>query len=245
MHVIFQHAIRYEWIERNPISAVRQSGKRETTPDILDVEELVLLLDELPVRERIAVFLDFATGARRGELQGVKWEDINFELAVLQIKRSIVKQHIGKPKTEASEKPTPLSPSLIQDLLVWRRETPYAKDSDYVFASPFKKGKQPYWMARIMQHNIKPVAAKLGIKKNISWHTLRRTYASLLQSHNEDPKVVQELLRHASIRVTMDVYAQAITEKKRRAQNNVVEMVAAKKRIVGRCLSRSQNDQKI
>lgn len=231
MHVIFEHAIRFEWTDTNPITSVRQSGKREGTPDILEVEELVALLNALELRERVAVFLDFGIGARRGELQGLKWSDFDFEKAVLRLQRSIVLQHVGKLKTEASEKPIPLSPSLIGDLQIWRQETPYAKDSDYVFASPFKKGTQPYWMSQIMQHIIKPVAAKIGIKKRISWHTLRRTYASLLQDHNEDPKVVQELLRHANFSITMNIYTQAMTGKKRRAQSNVVEMVAGKRRI--------------
>jgi integrase len=227
MHVIYQHAIRYEWVERNPISLVRQGGKREHVPDILEVDELAALLNALELRERIAVFVDFGTGARRGELQGFKWGDIDFAKAILYPKRSIVKQHVGKLKTEASDKPMPLSPLLIRDLLQWRQETPYANDADYVFASSVKKGKQPLWMAVMMRDHIQPIATKVVTGKHVTWHTLRRTYATLLQAHNDDPKVVQELLRHASAKVSMDVYAQAVTEKKRNAQTKVVELVAA------------------
>ena len=57
-----------------------------------------------------------------------------------------------------------------------------------------------------MRHFIQPVATKLGIG-NISWHTFRHTYSSLLRDNGEDPKVVQELLRHSSIKVTMDLHA--------------------------------------
>jgi len=74
-----------------------------------------------------------------------------------------------------------------------------------------------------MRHFIQPVAKKLGIG-NISWHTLRHTYSTLLHANGEDPKVVQELLRHSSIKVTMDVYTQAVTATKRKAQSRVVEM---------------------
>ena len=105
--MIFEHAIRYKWTDSNPITSVRQSGKREGTPDILEVEELVALLNALQLRERVAVFLDFGIGARRGELQGLKWGDFDFEEAVLRLQRSIVLQHVGKLKTEASEKPDP------------------------------------------------------------------------------------------------------------------------------------------
>ena len=57
------------------------------------------------------------------------------------------------------------------------------------------------------------------------WHTFRRTYTTLLQANREDVKVVQELLRHGSAKVTMDVYAQAQMPAKRKAQQKVVEMV--------------------
>jgi integrase len=73
-----------------------------------------------------------------------------------------------------------------------------------------KRGKQPYLPSTIMRHSIQPVAKQLGIG-NISWHTSRHTYSTLLHANGEDPKVVQELLRHSSIKVTMDVYTQAVT----------------------------------
>lgn len=66
---------------------------------------------------------------------------------------------------------------------------------------------------------------RLGIGKRVSWHTFRRTYATLLKANGEDVKVVQELLRHGSLKVTMDVYAQAQMPAKRKAQQKVVEMV--------------------
>jgi len=53
-------------------------------------------------------------------------------------------------------------------------------------------------------------------------HTFRHTYSTLLHANGEDPKVVQELLRHSSIKVTMDVYTQAVTATKRKAQSRVV-----------------------
>ena len=65
----------------------------------------------------------------------------------------------------------------------------------------------------------------LGIQKRVGWHTFRRTYATLLKANGEDVKVVQELLRHGSSRVTLDIYAQAQMPAKRAAQQKVVEMV--------------------
>ncbi len=170
------------------------------------------------------VLLDFGTGLRRGELSGLRWEDICFEDKVLTPKRSIVKQRIGKVKTEASKKSIPLDDVLVEELLAWRQETPYAADSDYVFASPKMRGKQPYWMSRIMQHYIKPAAAEAGIHIK-GWHTLRHSYTTLLRQNNNDPKVVQGLLRHASFSITMNIYDEAMSEEKRIAHQGVMQQL--------------------
>lgn len=119
----------------------------------------------------------------------------------------------------------------VQDLRAWYRETPYRDLDNRVFASNSrragkKRGKQPLWL-QTMRYHIQPVVQRLGINKRVSWHTFRRTYATLLQANGEDVKVVQELLRHGSVKVTMDIYAQAQMPAKRKAQQKVVEMVRA------------------
>ena len=122
---------------------------------------------------------------------------------------------VGKLKTKGSGDPVPLDDSVIEELLRWRAETPYAADDDYVFASPQMKGRQPYWMGRIMQYFIKPVAARAGIAIK-GWHTLRHSYTTLLRQNNNDPKVVQGLLRWASPKM-MNVYDEAVAPEKRTA----------------------------
>ena len=109
------------------------------------------------------------------------------------------------------------------DLKLLRREALYASASDYVVASPRMKGQQPYWRSKIMQANIKPAAEKLGIQLK-GWHTLCHTYCTLLNSNGSDPKVVQELLRHASYQITMNTYTQALTDDKRQAHRGVVSL---------------------
>jgi len=71
--------------------------------------------------------------------------------------------------------------------------------------------------------------ARVGITKKIGWHTFRRTYSSLLAATGDDVKVVQELMRHARISTTMDVYAQAGMEKKRLAQRRAVDVLLDRK----------------
>ncbi len=82
-------------------------------------------------------------------------------------------------------------------------------------------------MSRIMQHHIKPAAAKAGIAIK-GWHTLRHSYTTLLRQNNDDPKVVQALLRHSSIKITMDVYDEAVSREKQIAHRKVLRLVTRK-----------------
>ena len=238
LSVLFNHAIRWEFTDRNPItgltrgSGVRQSSKREKVPDILEVAEMQAIVAELQLRERVLLFLDMTTGLRRGELAGLKWQDIDFENMQIDVNRSVVSQVVGRCKTEASQKPVPMDGCTAQLLQSWLQTTPYRNPEDWVFASNSsrageKRGKQPLWLQTIMRYHIQPVVERLGITKRVSWHTFRRTFATLLKANGEDIKVVQELLRHGSTRVTLDIYAQAQMPAKRAAQQKVVEMVRA------------------
>jgi integrase len=225
MSAVFQHAMRYEWMDRNLIQLVSQSAKREKVPDVLELAELQLLLTKLDVRERTLVLLDAATGLRVSELLALRWSDVDFENLEISVTRSIWHQIVGDCKTEASAKPVPMDNYMAEDLLRWRRKSPYPMDDDWVFASPAKKGKQPYWPDNLMKRYVKPVAQKAGINKNIGWHTFRHSFDTLLKANGEDVKTVQELLRHANSRITLDVYTQAVNSHKRAAQSKVVEMM--------------------
>lgn len=238
MSVLFNHAIRWGLFPYNPISGpgrkagVRQSSKRQKIPDILELPEMKMILPELSVRELALVSLDMITGIRRGELAGLKWKDIDFKHLVIHVNRSVVDQRTGKCKTEASAKPMPIDEYTAKDLLAWYRLTPYRDPEDWVFASDDPRlgkmrGKQPLWLAKIMQYHIQPLVKRLGITKQVSWHTFRHTFTSLLTANKEDVKVVQELLRHASSKITMDVYAQAEMKEKRSAQLRIVKKLRA------------------
>ncbi len=225
MSALFTHAMRYEWIDRNPIKLVRQSAKHERIPDVLELFELQLLLSKLSIRERTLVLLDAGTGLRVSELLALRWQDVNFENLELDVTRSIWHQVVGDCKTEASAKPVPLDTYMAEDLLRWRRQSAYASDDDYVFASDTMRGKQPYWPDNLMKRHIRPVAKANGIHKNIGWHTFRHTFGTLLKANGEDGKTIQELLRHANSRITLDVYTQATNSHKRAAQSKVVRMM--------------------
>ena len=225
MSVVFNHGIRYEICDRNPIKLVRQSAKRKAVPVILSAHDVQRLIAILAVRERTLVLLAFGTGLRMSELFGLKWDDIDFQKNEISVARSIVFQVVGPCKTEASQKPVPLDSHLAEALKVWRSHTKYSQPEDWVFASPSVRGKRPYWGQCLMRTIIRPAAAKIGITQHIGWHTFRHTYSSLLRANKTDIKVTQELLRHASSRVTLDTYTQAVTDQKRRAQSRVIRLL--------------------
>ena len=233
MSVLFNHGMRYEICERNPIQLVRQSAKRKSVPVVLTAMEVQRLLSALAFRERTLVLLAFGTGLRMSELFGLKWRDINFQISEVSIVRSIVFQVVSSCKTEASQKPIPLDPQLADALLLWRRQTRYKGPEDWVFGSPATCGRSPYWGQCIMRTFIRPAALSVGIVKPIGWHTFRHTYSSLLRQNRTDIKVTQELLRHASSRVTLDTYMQAVTLHKRKAQSDVIRLLRLSSAPVG------------
>jgi integrase len=228
MSALFSHAIRWEWTERNPIKSVRQSAKRMRTPDVLTPDEIMALLKELPEPLRTAAELDAFTGLRRGELIGLQWEDVDFENLVIHVRRSVVMMVQGAPKTEASAKDVPLDAALAESLLKLRLVGPYNRETDWVFASPTMKGKQPLWPETLWRRYGRPAVKAAKIQKRVGFHTFRHTYTTLLTQNNEEVKVVQELLRHANSRITLDLYAQASMPNKRLAQSKLVRMVLNK-----------------
>lgn len=223
---LFRHGMRYQWASTNPIALVRSSSKRVDAPDILTPVEIRGILGELSEPARTVTMLAAITGMRRGELFGLKWEDLDFERRTFRIVRSLVDQIEGKPKTETSRKPLPMSSELVEALTAWQKQTSYAKPSDWVFASPQSFGKLPYWPDMLLRRHILPAAKRLGIQKRIGWHTFRRTAASLLMSSGAGVKATQELMRHATADITLELYAQAVTEDKREAQNALAALIA-------------------
>ncbi len=204
-----------------------RSERKRPTFDILELAELQLLLSKLAVRERTLALLDAATGLRVSELLALRLCDVDFENLELRVTRSIWHQVLGNCKTEASAKPVPMDSYMAEDLLRWRRQSVYASDDHYVFASETMRGKQPYWPDNLMKRHIQPVAKAIGIHKKIGWHTFRHSFGTLLKANGEDVKTVQELLRHANSRITLDVYTQAVNSNKRAAQSKVVRMMVS------------------
>ena len=113
MTVLYNHAIRHEWLTFNPISRVRTSQKRLRNRDVLAPEEFQALVQQLSVRDRAMVLLIGSTGLRRSEMIALTWSDLNLRTMEVNVLRSCVRNRIGKTKTEASCRPVPLHPLVL------------------------------------------------------------------------------------------------------------------------------------
>jgi integrase len=173
----------------------------------------------------VATHLDVFTGLRRGELIGLKWEDIDFEVLAVKPKRSVVNMVGGKLKTEESGKSIPLDVETAEILLAWKRQSLYNQPSDWVFASPIKNGAQPYWPDSLWKRYGRPAFVAAGVTTPVAYHTFRHSLATLMMANGEDVKTVQTMLRHATSAITLNTYAHGVTSKQREAQNKVVAMV--------------------
>jgi integrase len=223
LSALFSHCIRHELYGKlNPITSVRQSAVRQYDPAILTLDELRSILGNIePPAIKMMVAVAAASALRRSEFRGLKWADIDLDGCWFHCRRGLVGKSETKMKTRASRKQVEMNPALAEALRVWRTLSLYPQDSDWVFASPFTSGKRPYWPESALSDHVRPAVAKAGINKNVSWHTFRHSLASLLGQEGEDVKVIQELLRHASSRITSDVYQQGHTTAKRSALTRV------------------------
>jgi site-specific recombinase XerD len=84
--------------------------------------------------------------------------------------------------------------------------------------APQIPGGKPRWQETILADHIKPAAVAAKIQGKVGWHTFRHTYSMVLRAHGTDVKVQQELLRHADISTTLNVYTQAVSEQSRKGK---------------------------
>ena len=191
-------------------------------PRVITPEEFCTLLSHLAEPYRTMVLVAGCLGLRASEVVGLQWQDIDWESLTIRIRRGVVHGREGDAKTEASEKPIPLDPDLATEILKHKDSATYIQPTDFVFASDSGK---PRWQEMVLADYIKPAAEKAKIQGKVGWHTLRHSYSTLLRSLGADVKVQQELLRHADISTTMNIYTQAVSEQKREAASKVAKVL--------------------
>jgi integrase len=224
MHTIFQCAQRWELTDKNPIKLVRvkDGTKRLKTPRVLAPQQFESLLRLIREPYRTMVLVAGCLGLRVSEILALRWSDFDFPGLTLLVQRSVVHGRVGDVKTEYSRDTVPLDPTLVQALME-HKERALPTPEGWLFASPVTG--RPYHQEEIQKRHIRNGGIAAGIGADIGWHTFRHSYRSWLDETGAPLSVQKELMRHASIQTTMNVYGKAMTDSKRLAQGKVVEMV--------------------
>ena len=198
---------------------------RDRDPRILTLEEWRQFIQYV-VKEpmRTMIITAFCLGARRSELVGLKWLDFDWQKQFVLIQRGVIANRVEKVKTKRSKARLPLGPALIESLQSWRSISEFNKDDDWVWASPFVAGEMPYLPNAVQRDYIVPAAKKAGLGA-IGWHCFRHTYRSWLDNQGTPLGIQKDLLRHADIRTTANVYGGALPDAMREANSKVVKMV--------------------
>ena len=159
--------------------------------------------------------LAITTGLRRGELLGLRWEDVDLERGTLRVGRSLVREEgrhtVGETKTRRGRRQVNLTPRTVNALKAHRKRqleermrlAETYKDRGLVFSTSVGTPVNP---ENLVNRSFKPLLKKAGLPE-IRFHNLRHTCATLLLSRGVHPKLVQELLGHATIAMTLDIYS--------------------------------------
>lgn len=224
MHTIFQCAERWELIDKNPIKLVRVRGgtRRLKTPRVLAPGQFHSLLPLLREPFRTMVLIAGCLGLRVSEIVALQWQDFDFDGLTLLVQRSVVHGRVGDVKTEYSRDSVPLDIAVVEALLL-HRERCVPTPEGWLFANPTTG--RPYHQEEIQKRHIRKAGIAAGVGRDIGWHTFRHSYRSWLDETGAPLTVQKELMRHASIQTTMNIYGKAMTDSKRQAHSKVVEMV--------------------
>jgi integrase len=149
------------------------------------------------------------TGARRGEVLALRWQDIDLPEKKVHVNWSLWKDQLVAPKTKYSRRAIPIGPQLAGILRVLWAEQKLRKGAipgaeDFVFADrqgrPLNGDNVSHAWGRILK--------KAKVRK-VRLHDTRHTYASMAVAANVNPKVLQRILGHSSTKMTMDLYSHA------------------------------------
>lgn len=181
-----------------------------------------------------AFMLALIHGMRLGEILGLRWSNINWEQQSLSITTSLTQDldgsfRLGPTKNHRSNRPIELADSVVASLKARRKIQnaerlecgPEWVDNDLVFArldgTPLSKTN----FGRAYHY---PLVERAGVPR-ITFHDLRHTAATLGLLAGTNPKVIQEMLGHKSISVTMDIYSHVLPSTHRAAANAIAASV--------------------
>ncbi len=162
--------------------------------------------------------LAITTGLRRGELLGLRWDDVDLECGTLRVGRALVREggrhSVGETKTRRGRRQVNLTPRTVNALKAHRKRqleermrlSGLYEDHGLIFATGIGTPVNP---ENLVKRSFKPLLKRAALPE-IRFHDLRHTCATLLLGRGVHPKIVQELLGHATIAMTLDTYSHYI-----------------------------------
>lgn len=229
MKLTFKFGVKWGYVNENPMGEKRVELPRGSTKRIkhsvqLTAAEFFRMLGLLERREQLAVAFAGWLGPRVSEIFGLKWQDLDLQTGTVSFHRGFVQGRITPLKTEASRTNLPIPDELMDLLRQWHSISPYNRQDDWIFASPYTKGLRPFWPAQLLKKHIKPVALAAGLP-NIGWHSFRHTVSAWGKEAGLKLEDVKTLLRHEDIATTSNVYGDLGMDAKRRIQQRLVAFV--------------------
>jgi integrase len=206
----------------NPASGVELPEKPPTTKkQALMPQQVVRLLAVLREPVRTMVLVAVLTGLRVGEILALRWQDVDLDRGELRVEQAVYRGCLGSPKTKGSRRTLPLPETATQALRVLARRSMHANPEALVFAS--RKGTVLNDTNLLLRH-LKPAARQIGAPW-VSWHTFRRTHATLLQLAGGSAKDAQAQLGHAQITTTLGIYTLPVPAHQRAAVEKLSGLV--------------------
>lgn len=215
----FEQAIRWKKLSSNPVkNAVPPAIKKEEMK-IWGPQEIITFLNYCrDEHHRITFLLAIYTGMRRGEILGLKWDDIDFEKMKINVKRSLAYTPedgyiFTMLKTKNSKREIPIPQMLIDELLghqkqqqIWKKRIGEEyQDQDFVNCRENGTEQDSRNLLRLMKRLIRDSNVT-----SIRFHDLRHTHASILISEGVDIVKVAHRLGHANPKITLETYAHLI-----------------------------------
>ncbi len=233
-----KQAVNNRMIGENVTDGVVLPKKRKVEIIPLTREEVLRFLDAAKSDRLYTLYLlEMMTGLRRGEILGLKWEDVDFKAGRLKVIHNLYRVNntdkdaeskyklvLLTPKTESSKRTIPLNQFMVEELLRHKKEQEREKrlyGEDYRdLGMVFCKLDGDYISPREFLRQYQRLLQKAGLERK-RFHDLRHTVASLLINANENPKVIQQLLGHSTISTTLDIYAHVMDQTLNRSVDNL------------------------
>ena len=172
----------------------------------LTTHQAALLVELLPPLGRTMVGLAMLSGVRRGELFALRWRDLDEQDGTLAVREAVYEGRFDTPKTQAGVRQIPLSDAALQLVADWRARLKEIQPDALVFSTGSGKPISPN---NVLRQQVFPACDALGLKR-VTWLTLRRTYSSWAHEKGVPGKVIAQLMGHAKVDTTLNVYIQVI-----------------------------------